>query len=106
MAPTGAIEIALMQDAHDRDQLSLYEKRVDALLQIVARGETPIPLPEHRRAQEDLRGEAMADGRAYYDRWLGRLRDAFVDAGVLRPDEIEARLAALRRAATREERHR
>lgn len=92
-----------MNKTNERDQLGLYEKRVDALLQIVARGETPIPLPEHRRAQEDLRDEAMEDARAYYDRWLERLREAFVAAGVLRADEIEARLTALRRRVEEEE---
>jgi Nitrile hydratase beta subunit len=78
-------------DRHEHD-LSLYEKRVDALLMLVANSGRQILVDSHRRAQEALSPEDY-DRLAYYDRWIVALRQILVEAGVLSDVEIEAKLA-------------
>ena len=75
--------------------LDLYEKRIDALMMLMAAGATPVAPEAHRRTQECLKHETFADG-GYYDRWLLALRDNLVSARVLDAREIEERVASLR----------
>ena len=75
-------------------ELSLYEKRVDAMLGLLSRAD-PECAALHRRLQERLSVEDY-DAQAYYDHWLAALRHSLVEAGVLSGAEIEARLAVVR----------
>lgn len=54
-----------------------------------------IRVDELRRAIEDLAPEDY--DRAYFERWILALRNLLVEKGVLSRDEIDARIADLRR---------
>ncbi|MSO77235.1 MAG: nitrile hydratase subunit beta [Alphaproteobacteria bacterium] len=82
---------AVDRDEHD---LSLYEKRVDALLMLVANSGRDIVVDSHRRAQEALSREDY-DKFAYYDRWIVALRQNLVEAGVFSEAEVQAKLASV-----------
>lgn len=86
-------ESAAPLDRSDRD-LSLAEKRVDAMLALLSRAD-PECAALHRRMQEELSVENY-DAQPYYDRWLAALRRKLVEAGVLDAEAIERRLAAVR----------
>jgi len=76
-------------------ELSLYEKRVDAMLALMARAD-PECARLHRGLQEQLSTQDY-DAEPYYDRWLAALKGSLVENGVLDAAEIERRLAAIRR---------
>jgi hypothetical protein len=82
-------------------ELSLYEKRIDAMLMLVSRADNPICVDAHRRAQEQLSKENY-DRLPYYDRWLVTLKRNLVEAGLLAEDEIDRRLAEIRARLARE----
>ncbi len=86
------------------EPMTFYEKRVDAMLQLVA-GAGGACAAAHRRAQERLRDEDY-DAEAYYGRWLLALRDILVDAGMVSEAEVEQRVAALAAADAAGERER
>ena len=83
-------------------ELSLCEKRVDAMLALLSRAD-PECAALHRGLQERLAVEDY-DSASYYDHWLAALRRSLVEAGVLNAAEIEARLAAVRTRLHAEER--
>lgn len=80
-------------DRTERD-LSLAEKRVDAMLALLARAD-PECARMHRSLQEELR-DVNYDAESYYAYWLAALRRKLVAAGVLDEGEIERRLARIR----------
>ena len=82
----------------ERD-LSLHEKRVDAMLALLGRAD-PECSALHKRLQRQLSTRDY-DHEPYYDRWLAALKANLVDAGVLSEGEIEQRLRDL--AARRKE---
>jgi len=73
---------------------SYYEKRVDALMMLMA-GQQVFRIDALRRMIEDY-AQQEYDGTGYYDRWIKALRNPLVEREVLTRDEIEARIAALR----------
>ena len=78
--------------AEDRD-LTLYEKRVDALLQL---------LPKTDGAARDAflktqRGLKTApDDAEYFDRWITALGETLVQDGILSADDLAKRQAEVR----------
>src|SRR3546814_13189459 len=83
----GGKEQAMM--GHPPEALTLHEKRVDAMLQLIA-GSGGACATAHRRAQARLSGQDY-DAEAYYDRWLIAFRDStpvacfLAAAGCVRP---------------------
>ena len=75
--------------------LTLHEKRVDAMLMLLAASDDPLTIDAHRRAIEELSVETY-ENTAYYDRWLLAIRRNLEALGILDAGEIEARLAAHR----------
>ncbi len=73
---------------------SYYEKRVDALVLLMA-GHQAFRIDALRRTVEDY-AQQEYDGTGYYDRWVRALRNLLVEQEVLTRDEIEARVAAVR----------
>lgn len=82
-----------MEPSAERE-LSLYEKRVDAMLALLSRA-GPECAAVHRRLQESLAVQDY-DAASHYDHWLAALRRSLVEAGILTGREIEARLASVR----------
>jgi len=73
---------------------SYYEKRVDAMILLMA-GHQAFRVDALRRTIEDY-AQQEYDGTGYYDRWVRALRNLLVEQEVLTRDEIEARVAAVR----------
>ncbi len=71
---------------------TLYERRVEALLSLLADSGEAEHVEAHRRTMEALRDDA-SEGAAWYDRRLAALRSALEDLGILDRADIEARLA-------------
>jgi hypothetical protein len=78
-----------------------WEKRVAALLNVLARGDRPVmTVDEMRRAIEDM-GAAEYDRLGYYERWIHAITRILIERGVLDVDglgrklaEVEARVRA------------
>ena len=79
--------------SHRTEPMTLYEKRVDAMLQLVA-GAGGACSAAHRRAPERLRAEDY-DARAYYRRWPLAPRDNPGAAGMVSEAEVGQRVPAL-----------
>ena len=71
---------------------TLYERRVEALLSLLADSGEAELVEAHRRTMEALREDA-AEGAAWYDRRLAALRQALEELGILDRAAIEAHLA-------------
>lgn len=84
----------LSMGAIDRDEheLSFYEKRVDALLMLLAAREEAFRVDALRRKVEEL-SERDYDKTPYYDRWIRAIRDLLVEQEVLTREEVEARIS-------------
>lgn len=78
--------------AEDRD-LTLYEKRVDALLQLLPRTDGQ-PRATFLEVQKALK--AAPDSADYFDRWIEALAEKLTADGVLSADELAARQAEVR----------
>jgi nitrile hydratase subunit beta len=92
--PAGAIAMEALSHAP-------WEKRVAALLNVLARGAHPVmTVDEMRRAIEDL-GAAEYDRLGYYERWITAITRVLIERGVLTVDALARKLAELeaRRAA-------
>ena len=77
--------------------VSLHEKRVDALLFLLVENKRRIfRVDALRRTIEDY-SQGEYDGLGYYDRWARAIRNLLVEQEVLTADEIDARMADVRR---------
>ena len=85
--PGGPID----RDEHDP---SHYERRVDALVMLLA-GHGAFRVDALRRMVESY-AQQEYDGTPYYDRWIVAVRNLLVEQEVLGRAEIEERLAAVR----------
>ena len=82
-------------DRHEHE-LSLTERRIDAMMQLMRDQKRHLWLTdENRRTIESMApGDYEASG--YYQRWLHALRGLLVEKGVLTEAEIAERLNAVR----------
>ena len=72
-----------------------WEKRVAALLNVLARGARPLmTVDEMRRAIEDL-GPEEHDRLGYYERWITAISRVLIERGVLTVDALARKLAEL-----------
>ena len=84
--PAGRIERA--EHAH-----SLWEKRADALMVLLAsRERRVITVDELRRGIEQLGAEAY-DAMSYYERWVASITNTLLNKGVISADELGRRMA-------------
>ena len=74
-------------------QPTLYERRVEALLSLLADSGEAQLVEAHRRTMETLRDDA-SEGAAWYDRRLLALRGVLEELGILDGVDIDARVAA------------
>ncbi|MEM9047430.1 MAG: ScnB-like protein [Pseudomonadota bacterium] len=82
---------AIDRSEHD---FALWEKRVDALM-VLTSGKGLFTVDGLRRALEDLGPEAF-ETLTYYERWMHAVNRNLIEAGVYAPDELAARIAAVR----------
>lgn len=80
-------------DRSDRE-LTFYEKRVDALMILMAEYQA-FSIDAMRRTIEDY-SQQEYDGTGYYDRWVKALCNLLIEQEVLSRDEIAAQYASVR----------
>ena len=76
-------------------QPTLYERRVEALLSLLADSGEAELVEAHRRTMAAMRDDA-SEGAAWYDRRLAALRESLEELGILDRADIEAHLAGER----------
>lgn len=87
--PAGPVE-------RSEHETALWEKRIDAILMLLSDKDRQLMrVDELRRGIESLGPEAY-DKLSYYERWIASIAKILVEKGVLRQDEIDARIAELR----------
>jgi hypothetical protein len=89
----------LTGDPIDRSEhaVTLHEQRVDALVLLLVETKRHIfRVDALRRTIEDY-SQSEYDGLGYYDRWARAIRNLLVEQEVLTADEIDARMAEIRR---------
>ncbi len=76
---------AVIPAEHDH---AIWEKRVDALLVLLANRKDPlVSLDELRRNIESLGSEAY-DRMTYYERWIFAIAQTLIQRGVITVDEL------------------
>ena len=83
---------AKIDAAAEPRQPTLYERRVEALLSLLADSGEAALVEAHRRTMAALR-EDTSEGAAWYDRRLAALRQSLEELGILDRAAIEAHLA-------------
>jgi hypothetical protein len=71
--------------------LSMWEKRTDALLALLSRAKQMIRVDELRRAIESLPPDAY-EKLTYYERWISAIEALLIEKGVLTKEEIERKV--------------
>ena len=93
--PAGPVE----RSEHD---YALWEKRVDALLVLLARKERDlVRVDELRRGIEQI-GPGAYDQLSYYERWIASITGVLLDKGVFTSDELGRRMAEVEARAAGE----
>ena len=88
--PAGPVERA--EHAH-----ALWEKRVDALMVLLASPERRvITVDQLRRGIEQLGADAY-EAMSYYERWIASIANTLLAAGVITSDELGRRMAEVAR---------
>lgn len=84
--PAGPVD----QSGHDH---APWEKRVDALLHLLADGKRRImTVDELRRGIEGL-GPGAYDEMSYYQRWMGSIGENLLEKGVITVEELGRKMA-------------
>jgi hypothetical protein len=81
------------QVPRDEHELAFWEKRVDAMLQLLVRKRL-MTVDELRRGIESLPREDY-DRLGYYERWAASIARIMVEHGVVTQAELDARVTAL-----------
>jgi hypothetical protein len=90
-------------DMQEHD-LAFWERRVDAMIVILANNRGAFKIDAMRRVIESY-GEQQYDATTYYEKWCRALRNLLVEQGVISRDELAAKLAESRetmRSASRD----
>ncbi|MBM3608691.1 MAG: nitrile hydratase subunit beta [Alphaproteobacteria bacterium] len=75
--------------------LTLWEKQIDAIRWLIGQ-KGIVSTHENRRTIEQL-GEDIYNTLNYYERWTASLSRQMVDKGILTQDEIDAKVAEIRK---------
>jgi hypothetical protein len=86
--PDGPVDVA----PHD---MTFWEKQIDALRGVIGL-KGIVTTDENRRYVESL-GHDAYDTLTYYERWTAALSRQMVDKGILTQDEIDQRVAEVRK---------
>lgn len=83
-------------DRHEHEP-TLTERRIDAMMMLMrAKPRAFWGSDENRRTIESLTPE-FYEGSGYYERWVTAMRALLIEKGVLGADEIDAKLAEVRK---------
>jgi hypothetical protein len=93
--PGGAID-------RSEHELTLYEKRVDALMNLLAGPKrNAFKVDALRRVIEGY-AEQEYDALPYYDKWVRAIRNLLIEQDVISRSELEVRIAAVRKGLEEE----
>jgi hypothetical protein len=88
--PAGPVDPPKPEDEHD---YAPWEKRVDAILRLLADSKRRlITTDELRRGIEEL-GPGAYDEMSYYERWIASITNNLIEKGVITVDELGRRMA-------------
>lgn len=83
---------AVDRSEHD---YALWEKRVDALLMLLAKHNPPlVRIDEMRRGVESLGAEAY-EQLSYYERWIAAITNVLLEKGIITVDELGRKMSEL-----------
>ncbi|MDX2157992.1 MAG: nitrile hydratase subunit beta [Hyphomicrobiaceae bacterium] len=82
-------------DRHEHDP-ALWEKRIDAMLILLATKKGVFKIDAMRRVIEDY-GQQEYDRTTYYEKWIQAIRNLLVEQEVVSADEIEQRMKEVAR---------
>lgn len=83
-------------DMQEHD-LAFWERRVDAMLVLLANDRGAFKVDAMRRVIESY-GEQQYDATTYYEKWCRAIRNLLVEQGVITREELATRLEASRKA--------
>ncbi len=83
-------------DMQEHD-LAFWERRVDAMLVLLANNRGAFKVDAMRRVIESY-GEQQYDATTYYEKWCRALRNLLVEQGIITREELAAQLDASRKA--------
>ena len=92
----GLAGLAAPIDRHEHE-LSLYEKRVDALVMLLGGPKRQCFKIDALRRVVESYAEQEYDQIPYYDRWMRAVRDLVIEQELISPAELRAQLAIVRR---------
>ena len=84
--PAGSVD----RSEHDH---APWEKRVDALLRLLADGKRRIMTVDELRRGIEALGPGAYDEMSYYQRWMASIGENLLEKGVLSVDELGRRMA-------------
>lgn len=77
-------------------EAAFWEKRVDAIMMLLTgKDRRLMTVDELRRGIENLAPDAY-DQLSYYERWIASIAGILVEKGILKQQELDARIAALK----------
>jgi hypothetical protein len=79
-------------------ELAFWEKRVDALLTLLAGPKRLMTVDQLRRGIEGLGAEAY-ERLGYYERWIESITKTLLETGVITADELGRRMAEVQSRA-------
>ena len=90
----GHAPLAQPIDREEHD-LTLYEKRVDALTQLLSGPKRSAYKIDALRRIVESYAEQEYDGTAYYDRWIRAIRNLCLEQEIITAEELDAHIAAV-----------
>ena len=87
--PAGAVE----RTEHD---YALWEKRVDALMELLAHKDRRLLTADELRRNIESLGSASYDTMTYYERWIYAITQTLIQRGVITVDELGRKIEAVR----------
>lgn len=82
-------------DMHEHD-LALWERRVDAMITLLATDKAAFKVDAMRRVIESY-GEQQYDATTYYEKWCRALRNLLIEQGVVTREELAAKIDSARK---------
>lgn len=77
--------------------LTLWEKQIDAIHALIADSKRRIATRDENRRYIESLGNDVYNTLNYYERWTAAMCRQLIDKGVLTQDEIDARVAEVRK---------
>ncbi len=83
-------------DMQEHD-LAFWERRVDAMIVLLANNRSAFKIDAMRRVIESY-GEQQYDATTYYEKWCRALRNLLVEQGIISREELATKIAQSREA--------